>query len=294
MYCVFNRKFIFTLMLGVVMIFLPCCNNHTSQSKSADADKPLVEVEGNYLYRYQIEQIIPPNADKKDSIQLVNNFIRNWATNVLLYETAKQNISDLSEIDKLVEEYRKSLIIHEYQQKLIQQKFSKDISEEETKAFYEKFGNQLLVNEPYVKGLLLVVPANTPQLNEVRSWVQRPNIKSLENIEKYSLKNAISYDFFMNKWIPWSEVLKKIPLQVSNSADFLSNNSFVELSDSTQRYFLKIQEHLNPGDVKPYELAKDEINNILIHKREAEFIKQFENDLYNNAVAKKKIIFYKK
>jgi hypothetical protein len=51
---------------------------------------------------------------------------------------------------------------------------------------------------------------------------------------------------------------------------------------------------LNPGDVKPYELAKDEINNILIHKREAEFIKQFENDLYNNAVAKKKIIFYKK
>lgn len=273
------------------MIFLPCCKNHTSQTKLTD--KPLVEVEGNFLYRDQIEKIFSPNVDKKDSEQLVNNFIRNWATNVLLYETAKKNINDLSEIDKLVEEYRKSLIIHEYQQKLIQQKFSKDISEEETKAFYEKFGNQLLLNESYVKGLLLVVPANTPQLNEVRSWVQRPNIKSLENIEKYSLKNAISYDYFMNKWVPWVEVLKKIPSQTDNFANLLANNSFVELSDSTQRYFLKIQDHLNPGDVKPYELAKDEINNILIHKREAEFIKQFENDLYNDALTKKKIVFYR-
>jgi hypothetical protein len=278
-------------MLGGCMIFLPCCKNHTSQTKLTD--KPLVEVEGNFLYRDQIEKIFSPNVDKKDSEQLVNNFIRNWATNVLLYETAKKNINDLSEIDKLVEEYRKSLIIHEYQQKLIQQKFSKDISEEETKAFYEKFGNQLLLNESYVKGLLLVVPANTPQLNEVRSWVQRPNIKSLENIEKYSLKNAISYDYFMNKWVPWVEVLKKIPSQTDNFANLLANNSFVELSDSTQRYFLKIQDHLNPGDVKPYELAKDEINNILIHKREAEFIKQFENDLYNDALTKKKIVFYR-
>jgi len=278
-------------MLGGCMIFLPCCKNHTSQTKLTD--KPLVEVEGNFLYRDQIEKIFSPNVDKKDSEQLVNNFIRNWATNVLLYETAKKNINDLSEIDKLVEEYRKSLIIHEYQQKLIQQKFSKDISEEERKAFYEKFGNQLLLNESYVKGLLLVVPANTPQLNEVRSWVQRPNIKSLENIEKYSLKNAISYDYFMNKWVPWVEVLKKIPSQTDNFASLLANNSFVELSDSTQRYFLKIQDHLNPGDVKPYELAKDEINNILIHKREAEFIKQFENDLYNDALTKKKIVFYR-
>jgi len=278
-------------MLGGCMIFLPCCKNHTSQTKLTD--KPLVEVEGNFLYRDQIEKIFSPNVDKKDSEQLVNNFIRNWATNVLLYETAKKNINDLSEIDKLVEEYRKSLIIHEYQQKLIQQKFSKDISEEETKAFYEKFGNQLLLNESYVKGLLLVVPANTPQLNEVRSWVQRPNIKSLENIEKYSLKNAISYDYFMNKWVPWVEVLKKIPSQTDNFANLLANNSFVELSDSTQRYFLKIQDHLNPGDVKPYELAKDEINNILIHKQEAEFIKQFENDLYNDALTKKKIVFYR-
>lgn len=273
------------------MIFLPCCKNHTSKTKLTD--KPLVEVEGNFLYRDQIEKIFSPNVDNKDSEQLVNNFIRNWATNVLLYETAKKNINDLSEIDKLVEEYRKSLIIHEYQQKLIQQKFSKDISEEETKAFYEKFGNQLLLNESYVKGLLLVVPANTPQLNEVRSWVQRPNIKSLENIEKYSLKNAISYDYFMNKWVPWVEVLKKIPSQTDNFANLLANNSFVELSDSTQRYFLKIQDHLNPGDVKPYELAKDEINNILIHKQEAEFIKQFENDLYNDALTKKKIVFYR-
>ena len=291
MYSIFVRKFIYLLMLGGCMIFLPCCKNHTSQTKLTD--KPLVEVEGNFLYRDQIEKIFSPNVDKKDSEQLVNNFIRNWATNVLLYETAKKNINDLSEIDKLVEEYRKSLIIHEYQQKLIQQKFSKDISEEERKAFYEKFGNQLLLNESYVKGLLLVVPANTPQLNEVRSWVQRPNIKSLENIEKYSLKNAISYDYFMNKWVPWVEVLKKIPSQTDNFANLLANNSFVELSDSTQRYFLKIQDHLNPGDVKPYELAKDEINNILIHKREAEFIKQFENDLYNDALTKKKIVFYR-
>lgn len=291
MYSVFIRRFIYALILGSSVIFLACCKNRTSNTKFTD--KPLVEVEGNYLFRYQIEQIIPPNVNKKDSEELANNFIKNWATNVLMYERAKQNIEDISEIEKLVEEYRKTLIIHAYQQKLIQQRLSTDISEEEIKSFYEKFGNQIVLNESYVKGLLLVVPISAPQLNEVRKWVQQPTVKSLENIEKYRLKNAISYEYFMNKWVPFLEILKKIPLELTRTpAEFLSANVFVETSDSTQIYLLKIQEYLNQGDKKPYELAKEEIKDILRHQQEVALIKQFENDLYNDALTKKKIIFY--
>ncbi|MBP7369559.1 MAG: peptidyl-prolyl cis-trans isomerase, partial [Paludibacteraceae bacterium] len=142
-------------------------------------------------------------------------------------------------------------------------------------------------------GLLLVVPISAPQLNEVRKWVQQPTVKSLENIEKYRLKNAISYEYFMNKWVPFLEILKKIPLELTKTpAEFLSANVFVETSDSTQIYLLKIQEYLNQGDKKPYELAKEEIKDILRHQQEVALIKQFENDLYNDALTKKKIIFY--
>jgi len=285
-----NKIHFWYIFFLIQVLFTSCAPN-----KEADVARiPLLEVEGKFLYLDQVQQVIPPNVKDSDSTDIANSFIRKWVTDVLLYENAKRNITSQSEIDELVESYRKSLTIHQYQQKMIQQRLPKEPSEEDLNAFYGQYSDQLLLKENIIKGLLLIVPVKGPKMANVRSWVQSGNAKSLESIEKYSIQNAISYDYFGNKWMPLSEILKKIPLQVEDPSHFVASNKFIETSDSTQRYFLRIESFRNSGQVEPFEMARDRISNILFNKQKADFITQFETELYDDAVKNETVTFFKK
>jgi hypothetical protein len=256
--------------------------------------KALLEVEGKFLYADEVQKIIPPNMNDSDSTAIANSYVRKWVTDVLMYENAKRNITNKDEIDELVESYRKSLTIHQYQQKMIEQRLPKEPSEEDIKAFYTQYSDQLVLKEGIIKGLLLIIPQKAPKLSTVRSWVQSANTKSLESIDKYSLQNAISYDYFGNKWVPFSEILKRMPLKIDDPSRFLSSNRFVETSDSTEHFFLRIESFKLSGQIEPYEMAKDRISNILINKQKADFISKFEKEIYNDAVSNETVTFFKK
>ena len=263
--------------------------------KTADvARKPLLEVEGKFLYVDEIQQVMPPNVNDSDSTQIAQSYIRKWVTDVLMYENAKRNITNKTEIDELVESYRKSLTIHQYQQKMIEQRLPKEPSEEDLKAFYTQYSEQLVLKENVIKGLLLIIPQKAPKLSMVRGWVQSANAKSLENIEKYSLQNAISYDYFGDKWLPLSEILKRMPLKIEDPSKFLASNRFVETSDSTEHFFLRIVSYKTTGQVEPYEMAKDRISNVLLNKKKADFIEKFEKEIYTDAVENETVTFFKK
>jgi len=282
-------RLIYKIFILNLIVFFSSCVHKTNEISR----QPLLQVEGNYLYLDEVQQAIPANVAKTDSAEIANNFIKKWIIETLMYENAKRNISNQEEIEKLVEEYRKSLTIHKYQQQLIQERLSRNIPEDEIKNFYEKYKEQLVATESYIQGLLLIVPPTAPQIATVREWVKSDNQKALENIEKYSLRNAIEYLYFGNKWMPFSEILKKIPLQINDPVSFLASNSFVELSDSAKHYFLKISAFVPAGETMPYEIAKEDISHTLLHKKEADFISQFESELYNDAIKKKKIEFFK-
>ncbi|MFM2290667.1 MAG: hypothetical protein RIS29_480 [Bacteroidota bacterium] len=284
------RHFFYTISCLVISVLIWSC----AEKKQEAQGKVVLEVGGQYLYEDELHKILPPNVSDSDSIDITQSYIRKWVVGVLMYQNAKRNITNQAEIDELVESYRKSLTIHQYQQKLIEQRLPKEPADEDLQAFYKEYSDQLVLNECVLQGLLLVVPKSAPQLANVRSWVQAGNTKALENIEKYSIRNAISYDYFGDRWVPFADVLKKMPLQVTDPAGFLSSRRFVECADSTQHYFLKISSFRKPGQTEPYEMAKNRISAILINKQKADFMTKFEDELYNDAIKDKSIRFYKK
>ncbi|MDO9152524.1 MAG: peptidyl-prolyl cis-trans isomerase [Paludibacter sp.] len=278
----------------LILIFTLTISSSCVRNAADIKRTPLLEVEGKFLYLDEVQVIIPPNVTEKDSTAIAESFIRKWITDVLLYENAKRNFTNKEEIDRLLEDYRKSLIIHQYQQKLIEQRLPKEPSEAEMLAFYEKYNEQLQLKENIIKGILLIVHAKAPQLTQVRSWMQSGNTKALENIEKYSIQNAISYDYFANKWTPLFEVLKKIPVQIENPSAFVSSNRLFETSDSTKHYFLRIESYHITGDTEPFELAKDKISKLILNKLKVEFISNFETEIYNDAIKSESVTFFNK
>lgn len=278
-----------TVYLLLILSLFSCKKETAFNSEKT----PILEVAGKFLYKDEIDKIVPSDASVIDSADIAERYIKRWVTDVLMFENAQRNINNLTEINKLVEEYRKSLIIHEYEQALVRLHVSDKIKESEVEEFYNQYKSQLVAKENQIKGILLILPNESPKLDEVRKWVRTINSESLEKIEKYSLQHAVSFDYF-NKWTSFSEVNKKIPLQIENSRDFLQSTKHKEISDSTKTYFLTIQDAIIIGQIEPFDLAHDKVFTILLNKKKNDFIIGFEKEVYNDALRYDDINFFNK
>ena len=277
---------------GVILVIAAamtvCGQEHNHKGKT-----PLVEVSVEFLYKEDLQAALPLNISKDDSVLFAEHYIRNWIEDALLFDKAEGNIPDNDKISKLVENYRRALIMHTYQEELVNQKLANDISEEEINAYYEKNKELFRLDNPLVKGLFIKVPLSSPDLGNVRVWYRKNNQDVIEKLEKYSLRNAVSYDYFYDRWTSVPDVAAKIPLKVLDTdANYLDKNRNVEVKDTAFCYFLHIEDFLGKDKQKPLDFARDEIKEILINLKRVEFINKVKEDLYQRASDRNKIIYY--
>lgn len=254
---------------------------------------PLVGVAGKFLYQDDLQAALPLNLSADDSVLFAESYIKNWVEDVLLFDKAEGNILDSEKIKSLVESYRKALIMHTYQEALVKQKLADEITADEVVEYYEKNKQLFLLDKPIVKGMFLKVPLKASKQSDVRRWYKRNTQDAIEQLEKYSLLNAVTYDYFYDKWRPLDEIEALIPNRTWNAdSDYLEKNRNVELKDTAYHYFLHIEEYLGKGSQKPLDFAEEEIKETLINLKRVEFINGVKNDLYHQASDKNKIIYY--
>lgn len=274
--------------LMIVVSFLTACDGKVDHHGKT----PLVEIDGTFLYKEDLKASMPMNCSKEDSLLFAENFIRNWIEDVLLYDKAKDNISESQRIEDLVQNYRKSLIIHEYQQKLINQELVSDLSENEMKAFYDNNKDLFKADEILLKGLYIKVPLKDTNLNKVRIWYKKNDEESIDHLEKCSLRSAVDYMYFYDHWVPASMLLSHFSNKDIDLEKLLMVKRQIELKDSLYCYFLNVKDVLLRGENKPYDAAADEIKEVMINMKQTEFMRNMKNDLYKRALERKDIKYY--
>jgi len=256
-----------------------------------DADV-LVSIDKYSLTRHEVEQIIPTGTSHADSLLLAESFVRKWVKDILIYEVAERNIGNKDgEINHLVEEYRRSLLRHRYQKYLIESRLSAEINEQDKMNYYETNQEKFLLDKNLIKGLFLKVPTDAPGLDKIRKQYRSRDPEALEAIEKFSMQQAVMYDYFYDQWIDFDEILDKMPVHISNATQYLKAHNTIEAQDSLYCYLLNIDEYLLTGNVTPYEYANQQIQELIVNKKKVSFLKNFEEELYTDAVRKEKVIF---
>ncbi|MDR1557481.1 MAG: peptidyl-prolyl cis-trans isomerase [Tannerellaceae bacterium] len=281
-----KESIILTAAVGLIL-----CSCKRTQILDTDV---LAKVRDKTLSRAEVLRIIPKGSSSADSLLIAENFIKKWVKDALVYEVALRNLEDeKTEIEQFVEEYRHSLFRYRYQERLIKEKLSADIRVADRINYYEENQKKFILDKGLIKGLFLKIPLNAPGLSDVKTWYSSSSVESLEKIEKYSVQNAISYDYFYDRWVSFDEVMANIPMQVTNTNNFLRNNKTVELSDSSYCYLLNIKEYLPVGSLAPYEYAEPQVIEMLINQRKMEFLRNFEEELYQDAIKKGDVVFSK-
>lgn len=276
--------------IGLIGMILLCACRPQYDHKGKT---PLVEVAGNFLYEEDLRLALPLNLTPQDSTLFVERFIKNWVEETLFFQKAEGNIPDSERVLDLVENYRRSLITHTYQLELVGQKLSDEITEEEIADYYEKNKSLFLLSEPIVKGLFIKVPLHAQGLSDVRKWYKKNTQDAVENLEKYSLRNAVTYDYFYDYWKQAKDIAAVMPLK-----DALTENNYldihrdIEQKDTAFHYFLHIEDFQEAGKEKPLDFVREEIKEILINLKQVDFINRIKDDLYQEASEDNQIIYY--
>ena len=270
------------LLLLASMPLLVACHGEQLPQENRHS---LVDVDGMHLYKDEVDLVLAANP-RADSAEFVDEYIERWATEQLFYSKAADNVASMPEIESMIESYRRSLILNIYQSKLVEQHLQPTISQVEVNRFYEDNKALFDADESLFKGLLLVLPAKAPNLNKVRKWCVDMNSEALEEIEAYSAENALVYEYLMDRWYPFTDVVKHTPLTEFQLMERLSRKKTIEFKEGGKVYFVCSDTILREGDTLPVELVSAEINELLLNSRRADFIKRKKKDLFEEAKAK--------
>lgn len=277
-------------LLVSLVLSLTACN----QTVDHKGKTPLVEVGKIYLYKEDLQMVMPVGITGKDSVDFAHEYIRNWVEDALLYQKAEGNIPDNAKINELVASYRRALVMHTFQEELVNQEVGSTITDEEVKNYYTENADAFRAEQPYIQGLYLKVPIQAKQLSSVRGWYKKNTQEALDKLEKYGISNAVDYDYFYDRWLPVPDVASKLPLKELNTdADYLNRKRDIEVKDTAFYYFLHVENFISKGETLPLEYARTEIKEILINLKRVDFINKMRNDLYNQASENNEVIYYK-
>lgn len=256
-------------------------------------EQPVAKVMDRYLYRSDLAEAIPKGTREQDSIAIARNFIDAWVRKQLMLIKAEEALTDEQKnVQRKIEEYRSSLLIYSYRQKLLQQKMDTVLTEQEILSYYESNIDNFILSEEIVMATFIKVPLTAPNIGNVRNWIRSGSIDDLDNLEKYSLNYAKKFDMFNNSWIYFRKLMEQIPMAIPQPDRYLRYNKNIETSDSLYHYFVHISDYKPAGDIVPLELIREDIKNILLNKRKIEFYKNLEQQVYNEGVNRNQFEIY--
>lgn len=263
-------------------LLLGSCTALEKQQKVGAA----VEVNGQYLYRSTLDSLTV-GLSSEDSLRMVQQYISQWTKDILEYDKAKARTK--SDLEKLVEEYRRALYVQAYEQQLIERHMPKAVPDSVVKQVYEQMPNRFLLDESIVKGILVVVPKDARDIAKLRGWMAK---EKLDEIEKYAYQNASGYELFADKWLTTTDLLAHIPAERAEMENMLKAKNQIEVTDSLKTYVLQVTEKHLRGEQMPMEYARPEIEKIVLYERQVDFLNKEREKLYNEAIQDQKIKFY--
>ncbi len=271
--------------LAVVLVACLLCGACTALEKKQRAGA-VVELNGHYLYRSTLDSLTV-GLSSEDSMRVTQQYISQWAKDILLYDAAKSYAT--SEMEQMVEDYRRTLYAQAYETYLIERRMPKSVSDTMVERVYSQMPDRFQLDESIVKGMLVVIPSDAPNIVKLRQWLSKPE---MDAIEKYAYQNASGYELFDSQWMTITELLAHMPVERADLETALKTKNQIEVSDSLQVYILQVTEKYLRGAQMPLEYARPEIEQMILNARQVEFLQKERERLYNEAIQDKKVNFF--
>ena len=279
----------FVSIISLLLLFSSCNFMGLKKEKNATV-QPIATLFDVELYKKDIQNLLPTNLSSEDSLVLIKSLIHNWAVKQLMLKNSSDNNTSQvnNDINKLVENYKQSLLINNYKEQLIKQQLDTLISEEEVTDYYELNKQNFKLNEELVKMKFLKFKKNQIDEKEIVKLFKSEETEDLEGLEKYHL-NFISFQLNDSVWVSLDNIMLKIPF---SKEKLLKKTKFIQKQDSLSLYLVAVKDVLKRNDLAPKSYIESTIKQLILHQRKIELIREIEQIIVKDAIQNKSFKIY--
>ena len=246
-----------------------------------------------YLYASDMHVILNGISDPADSARIARSFIDQWINRQLLLRLAEYNVlEEQKNFASMIEDYRSSLLIYEYQKQLLSEKLDTIVNNSQLEDYYNSNINAFMLEAPIVKALYIRIEKSNTSVPEIRRLIRSKRDQDFEQLLTVGQRESDRFDFFNDEWVSFSQIMEKIPGQIENDDEFLKRNQTWESEDQDYIHFLVIRDYLGSGEQAPIEYINDKIRGLVLSKRKLDYVKQVEQDVLQDALSQQQIEIY--
>jgi hypothetical protein len=278
-------------LLGTALLLLSilACQKKVDTTGS---NRILASVYNRSLYLNAMDGMFPDGATQTDSQQLVNAFVDRWVREQLVMSEAERNIPKDLNIDDLVQKYRESLILSNYEENLTKIGLDTTISDEELNAFYQKNKEQYQLETPIMRCYFLKIPRPTPQYDSISKWWN--NGTSGDNPRKmrlYAQQNAKNYVLEDSLWTKVETIAPLLP-KGTLTTDNVEKGKELSMKDDNFQYYLRVLGVMNRQEIAPLSFIREQASKYILHKRKIQLLEQKKQEMYDTEVRKNNVKIY--
>lgn len=271
------------LFLGSLVIL--ACGEESSVSDDGDSvddnDVILAQVYDSELRLSDLAMVANSYDNPEDSLQALKIAINRWVKDRLLLHEATQNVPEDLDIEKLVQEYRESLIRHHFEQKLVSNQLDTVVTEFDLMKHYEDNKSQYTLEKSIVRCLYIKAVKPVRSIKRIEDWLEKPTTKNLINMRQYCMDYA---DFCLvnpDKWYKWEAIKQSFP-DAFKERD-LKAGVRRTFADFKYQYFIHILEFVSQKNEAPLSYFEEQAEKLIIRERKNQVLEDLKTRLFEDS-----------
>ena len=277
--------------MKVLLTFLFLLSLAITSCERSVEDNVLAQVNDELLYFDDVIRDMPISI--LDTSAFVEKYISKWIRNKVLLDQALINLDDNSEdIKHKIALYKNSLLIYEYQQRLINQNFDTSVFLNDILSYYNDNIREFKLNQDIFKGRFIIIDKNAPNIEQLLKIFKSNDNDDIDDLVSYCMLYALEYYVNDSSWNYFNSIKYKIPDNINANNIFLSKRKYDLIEDDKYLYLLFLKDFKIKGSTSPFSLERDKIKSLIINNNKIKYLDIVEKDLVNNGLSINKIKIY--
>ncbi len=252
--------------------------------------KVLAEVGGERLYLHELTPIFTPDMTAEDSIKVQKSYVDQWVKKQLKVQEAEEMFRSSQEgIDRLVEEYRNSLLTHKVDQYYVDKELDTLFTDKQIADYYLNHKSEFVLDKIILKARVVKLPSSYRQAAKLKERMLAAGNDSYQDFVDICTKNGFEL-VEINTWSEPTVLLSLLPTDKETDYGYLFNPGQIsEFKEGNDIYYVRVTDIRRSGDYAPVESVSEVIKRVLFNQRKQDIIKAHEDSLYRQALSKKQI-----
>lgn len=247
-------------------------------------EEAAAEVYGRTLPWRELADQIPDDLAAEDSAIMATRLMEGWLREQVMLHQAELELG-AADLDFTAElkAYRNALVTHRYEERYIDERLNGEVTEAEALAFYEAQPDLFTVADYVVRARFLHFPADGREPDEARDLFLSDDSLNVAALESWCVQHGATYSIDPEIWWLLDDLVREVPLQLYRPERQIADRRLIDFEQDGRVYWLQFLEHSLKDAPAPFEMVRERIEELILHRRRTELLASLQERLLEKA-----------